>query len=119
MVNKPKNRGTQAEGWVRDYAQQTYWPKAKRLALAGKNDIGDLDLHDKLMVEVKVADAGFKIGPWMKETDVQQYRKQADYGLLVMKPRGYAEKGVARFLVCMRAGLAYKLLYDSDTVTAT
>lgn len=119
MVNKPKILGTIAEGWVRDYAQATYWPNARRLALAGKNDIGDIDLHPLIMVEVKATGGTLQTGPWMRETDVQQYRKQARYGLLVVKTRGYGERNVARFLVCMRAGLAYKLLHDTETISAT
>jgi hypothetical protein len=119
VVNKPKARGTQTEVWVTNYARETYWPHAKRLALAGKNDIGDLDLHEKLMVEVKVADARFTVGPWMQETDIQQWRKQADYGVLVMKPRTYGQKSVSRFIACMRAGPAYKLLWDTKTIAAT
>lgn len=119
MVNKPKARGTAAEVWVTDYARETYWPTAKRLALAGKNDVGDLDLHEQLMVEVKVADARFNVGPWMRETDIQQYRKKADYGVLIMKPRTYGQKSVGRFVTCMRAGLAYNLLWRTNTIAAT
>lgn len=119
MVNRPKERGTLAEGWVRDYAQETYWPDARRLALAGKNDIGDIDLHPQVMVEVKSTQQRLNIGPWMRETDVQQYRKRAIYGLLVVKPKTYGEKKVAKFLTVMRAGLMYKLLWDTNTIAAT
>jgi hypothetical protein len=119
MVNKPKIAGTNAEGWVRNYAQETYWPTARRLALAGKNDIGDIDLHPKIMVEVKASTRALLIGPWMRETDVQQYRKQADYGLLVIKTKGYGLQNAGRFLTVMRAGLAYKLLHDTNTIAAT
>lgn len=119
MVNRPKQRGTQAEGWVRDYAQQTYWPNARRLALAGNKDIGDLDLHPRIMVEVKVADAGLDMGGWMRETDQQMYRKEAHYGVLVMKPKGYGEKKVSQFLAAMRSGLMYKLLWDTGAIRMT
>lgn len=119
MVNKPKIAGTNAEGWVTDYARETYWPTARRLPPAGKYDIGDIELHPKLMVEVKAATRALHIGPWMRETDVQQYRKQADYGLLVIKTKGYGQRNAGRFLTVMRAGLAYKLLYDTDTIAAT
>lgn len=115
MVNKPKNLGTSAESMVRDYARTLYWPYARRMELNGKNDIGDINLHPKIMVEVKYASGRLNIGPWMRETDVQQMRKGADYGVLVIKPPGIGAKNVGKFLVCMRAGLMMKLLWDTDT----
>jgi hypothetical protein len=102
MVNRPKSNGTAAESMVVEYLRDNGWPYAKRLSLSGAKDIGDIDLHPNLVLEVKATQGRLKVGPWMDETDAETLRAQADYGLLVMKYAGVASRNVGKFLTCMR-----------------
>lgn len=110
MVNKPKIAGTIAESLVRQYCQDRGWPFAKRLSLSGAKDVGDLDLHPRLAIEVKATQGAMKIGPWMNETDQEQINADADYGILVIKYRGVGDKRVGKFLTCMRLSGAMHLI---------
>lgn len=110
MVNRPKISGTNAESLVREYCKENGWPYAKRLSLSGAKDVGDIDLHPKLTIEVKATQGALKIGPWMNEVDAEQLHAGADYGILVVKYPGVGGKRVGRFLTCMRYGQAAVLI---------
>jgi len=113
MVNKPKMAGTSAESMVREYCKDRGWPYAKRLSLSGAKDVGDIDLHPRIAIEVKATQGRMLIGPWMNEVDLEKVNADADYGILVIKYRGVGERNIGKFLTCMRWEGAHHLFVRS------
>lgn len=116
MVNRPKIAGTNAESMVCDYLREQGWPYAKRLSLSGSKDVGDIDLHPALVLEVKATQGVPKIGPWMDETDAEQMRAGATYGILIIKYPGVGSKRVGEFLTVMRRLHAELLIAQARAV---
>jgi len=113
MVNRPKIAGTSAESLVCLYLRNRGWPYTKRLSLSGSKDVGDIDLHPALVLEVKATTGTPKIGPWMNETDIEQINAQAQYGILIIKYAGVGAKNTGKFLTVMRYGAAQHLIAKS------
>jgi hypothetical protein len=98
---------------VREYCKDQGWPYAKRLSLSGANDVGDIDLHPRIAIEVKATQGRMLIGPWMNEVDLEKVNADADYGILVIKYKGVGARNVGKFLTCMRWGRAEHLTSKS------
>lgn len=101
MVNRPKDKGTSAETAVVQYLRVNGWPRAERRALTGSMDKGDIANVWGLAIEVKYANAGMKIGPWLVETGIERINAGADHGILVVKPRGLGARRVGSWYAIM------------------
>jgi hypothetical protein len=101
MVNRPKAKGTSAETAVVEYLRINGWPRAERRALTGSLDKGDIANVWGLAIEVKYANAGMKVGPWLVETGVERINAGADHGILVVKPRGLGARRVGSWYAIM------------------
>lgn len=101
MVNRPRARGTLAETAVVDYLKVHGWPYAERRTLSGSQDRGDVSGCIGLAIEVKYANAGMKLGPWLLETGVERLNAGADHGILVVKPLGLGTRSVGSWYAVM------------------
>jgi hypothetical protein len=101
VVNKPRNKGTSAESAVVTYLRDNGFPHAERRSLTGSTDKGDISGCLGLCIEVKYANSGLKLGPWLTETRVERINAQADYGILVVKPLGLGDRNTAHWYAVM------------------
>lgn len=95
MVNKPKAIGTRGETGVVKVARDFGFPAARRLALAGNQDEGDVLLCPGVIAEVKSGKTAkqaslAQIDLWWLETEVERRRHGAVIGLLVVQRAGYS-----------------------------
>jgi hypothetical protein len=105
---KPKDKGTEAETDVVNWARKHDFYKAERLALHGTGDKGDVRMAEGVMVQVKngytdkisngVAElkerrepTDFQIAKWLEETEGQRRRGEFKYALLTHKRFGKAD----------------------------
>ena len=119
MVNRSKNIGTAAETLVVRYLQEHGFPKAKRRALAGSLDEGDILVRDGLIVEVKAgvaaetaSDAQLRL--WCIETDNEILNAHADDGFLVVKRKGHGAGKIGGWWVVTNAGRVLLTRYRLD-----
>jgi hypothetical protein len=92
VVNRPRDKGTAAETAVVDYLQ-SYGFHVERRALHGATDRGDIaGLHagGVWVCEVKAV-AQPSYGAWLKEAETERRNADADYGVVLHKPRGVAQ----------------------------
>jgi hypothetical protein len=101
VVNKPRNKGTSAESAVVAYLRDNGFPHAERRSLTGATDKGDISGCLGLCIEVKYANSGLKLGPWLTETRVERFNSRADYGVLVVKPAGLGDRNTAYWYAVM------------------
>lgn len=104
MVNKPKNKGTAAESALAVYLQLSGFPYAERRSLQGALDKGDITGTPGLCWEMKVADAGFQLSGWLRETETERVNSRSEWGILVCKPKGLGARSVAGWPAFMRQG---------------
>jgi hypothetical protein len=100
MTNKPKQIGTSGETGVARAARDLGFPDARRLALAGALDVGDVELCHGVIVEVKTGKAAktaslAQIQLWTLETETERRNAGAAIGLLVVQRAGYAPERAA------------------------
>jgi hypothetical protein len=91
-VSAARAKGTLAERLVVEYLREQGWPSAERRALSGNKDRGDVTGTPGLVWEVKSA-ARITLPEWLRETETERGNAQSDFGILVVKPKGY---GVGR-----------------------
>lgn len=103
MVNRPRIKGTMAEGAVVEYLQAHGFPYAERRSLNGALDRGDITGTIGLAWEVKYANFGLQLASWLAETGVERLNAGADHGILVVKPNGLGEKNVHQWYAIMTA----------------
>lgn len=102
MVNKPRNIGTAGETAVVRVFQSMGWPNAKRHALSGSKDIGDLNVDPRFVVEVKAGEAARSasdglVAKWLQETEVERVNAGAEFGILVVQRRGIGAANAHRW----------------------
>lgn len=91
-MNRSKQKGTKAEGEVRDFFRGLHWPHAKRLVMGGSRDPGDVALGDGIPVTVSVKDwAKFALPQWLREVAVQRDNNGHEVGVVIFKRRGYGK----------------------------
>jgi hypothetical protein len=103
-MSRPKAMGTAVETAVTRWLQGHGFPDARRLPLSGAADCGDVELQrdPKIIAEVKRAQCGLQLTPWMAELRAEVRNSVADLGLLVMKQAGCGESRTGRFATAMR-----------------
>ena len=95
MVNKPKQIGTRGETGVVRVCRDLGFRNARRFALAGNQDEGDILLCPGVIAEVKSGKAAkqaslAQIDLWWLETEIERKRHGATVGLLVVQRGGYS-----------------------------
>jgi hypothetical protein len=123
MAQRPKDIGTAAETAVLRYLQANGWPSARRYALHGALDVGDIDiLNPDVVIEVKGGKAAEnasdgQIEKWLAETQREVGAAGAKIGVLVMKRRGIGmgNAGLWRAVITLRT---WYLLWGLDPQVA-
>jgi hypothetical protein len=92
MTNRSKQKGTTAETDVVKYLQSRGHAHARRNPPAGKNDIGDVDCYEDVVLEVKDCKA-MTLPAWLKELEAEKKNAGADIGCVVHKRRGKGSPG--------------------------
>lgn len=90
-MSAAKAKGTAAENAVVEYLRHSHWPNAERRALSGANDKGDVSGTPGVVWEVK-SGSRLAIPEWMAETERERNNAKADYGVLVIKPKGLSPR---------------------------
>lgn len=94
-MSTARAKGTAAETAVANYLKYC-WPYAERRALCGSVDRGDITGTPGLVWEVK-AGSTLCIPQWLRETETERVNAKADFGLLVIKPKGVGTTNVHRW----------------------
>lgn len=105
-----RRKGTAAESALVRFLQSRGWPYAERRALAGAKDKGDVTGTPGLCWEQKSA-ARICIPEWMRETEIERVNAGADYGVLVIKPRGVGETRVDQWAALLPLSVVVELLH--------
>ena len=104
-MNPSKNKGTAAETAVVKACQRLGFPDARRQALAGAKDQGDIELCPGVILEVKSRDAwpsSSQIQKWLHETEREWENSGADLAALVVKRPGVGLGRAEEWLVFLR-----------------
>lgn len=109
-MSASRRKGTSAESAVVAYLQANGWTYAERRALMGSKDKGDVTGVPGLCVEVKSA-ARICIPEWMRETEAERVNAGADYGFLVVKPRGVGDTRVGKWAALLPLEALVELLH--------
>lgn len=111
-MSRSKAKGTAAESTVVGYLKTNGWPHAERRALNGSKDRGDVAGVPCIVIEVK-SGARLEIPAWMRETETERDNDHADYGLLVIKPKGVGVTRVAEWPVILPLSAVVRLLKEA------
>lgn len=104
MVNKPKQKGTAAESAVVSFLHTAGFIHAERLALSGAYDRGDITGVPGIVFEVKACQE-YSFNAWLGEARAERDNANADFGIVVAKPR---------MVGTTRTGQWYALMYAYD-----
>jgi hypothetical protein len=81
-------KGTDGENAVVTALRPTF-PMAERRAKQGNRDRGDVGgVAPHVVIEVKAAPAGYRIGEWLKEADVEGQNDNANLAVVWFKLKG-------------------------------
>jgi hypothetical protein len=91
VTNKSKQTGTRWETWVRSWLNEHGHPHARRTALAGALDEGDVHLysHDRLVVLEAKDVKTITLAQFLKEIRAEIQNADAWVGAAVIKQRGH------------------------------
>lgn len=103
---RPKDIGTAAESAVVKYLRANGFPNARRNALAGRGDVGDVEVCPGVMIEVKAGQrarvaSDNVIVEWLAETEKERVNAGADVGLLVTVRAGVGTNNAGRWWAIM------------------
>ena len=99
-MSKSKQKGTFAETAVRKYLER-WFPGVKRAALTGNLDEGDITGVPRTAIEIKNCGV-YNIPAWLKELDAETVNARAEFGVLIVKPRGVGEQNVGEWWAIQR-----------------
>lgn len=121
MGNKHKAKGTSFETLIVNYLKEQGFPDARRTALAGENDAGDIHgVTQKTEVPYKEVaiqcknQKSFKLSEWLNATVSQASKLPRGIPLLVVKRPGKGEKALGESYAIMPLEDMLKLLKDAE-----
>lgn len=85
-VNRPKDKGDRAERAVVDFLDHHGF-KARRIHAGHHDDIGDIEVHHEVVLEVK-DNKKLEFSQWVAKLQVQKAHKDAAYGIVAVKLKG-------------------------------
>lgn len=89
-----KQKGTKTESALVNWLKEHGWPYARRLALKGTRDEGDVTLGDGIPVAIESkAVARLNLAGWVKELEAEVENSAADWGFVVVKKKGTQDVG--------------------------
>jgi hypothetical protein len=107
MVNKPKRAGTAAESAVAAFLVENGWPYAERRSLQGALDKGDITGTPGVCWEVKSTSGdhgAINYSGYLRELAVEKVNAKADFGVVVVKPRGRGKRTVDQWVAVTYLG---------------
>lgn len=107
-----KAKGTRAETAVVEAIRKHGWPAAERRAPSGAKDRGDIAGVLGVVFEVK-SGARITLPEWLRETEMERQNDGADYGVLVIKPKGVGETRIYEWPAVMPFGELLNLLVQA------
>ena len=120
MGNKHKAKGTAFETLIVNYLKENNFPNARRTALAGENDSGDIhgvaqafEVSPKEVAIQCKNQKSFKLSEWLNATVEQATKLRNGVPLLVVKRPGKGEKALGESYAVMRLEDMLKLLRDA------
>lgn len=120
MANASKSKGTACESAVVKLAHALGFPNARRIALSGSSDKGDIDLHGdmSLIIECKAhkSFSDMDVAKWLVETERERINAGASDALLVLKRPGKGDAQVGSWWAVRRDALGhvtYRYLEDA------
>ena len=107
MGNKHKAKGTSFETLLVNYLKEQGFPHARRTALAGENDAGDIHgvVQHITLAEVAIQaknQKAFKLSEWLNDTVKQASKLHMGVPLLVVKRPGKGAAAVGESYAVMR-----------------
>ena len=117
-MSAARRKGTNAESAVVDHLRSAGWPHAERRALNGSKDRGDIAGMPGVVLEVK-SGARLELPAWLRETETERVNDGADYGLLVIKPKGVGTARTADWPVVLPLSAVLRLLREAGYGTET
>ena len=122
MTNRSKNIGTRVETQIVNYLHTAGFPKAKRRALAGALDEGDILAAEGLIIEAKggaaaenASDGQLRL--WCAETLREKANAGADAAFLVVKRKGHGVTKIGGWWVVQNdAGMLVRFLLSEYVV---
>jgi Holliday junction resolvase len=107
MSNKAKAKGTSYETLIKNYLISKGFPRARRAALEGGQDKGDIHGIEHQITGRQVAiqcknQKAFQLSQWLNDTVEQAERLDNAVPALVVKRPGKGEKAVGESYVVMR-----------------
>jgi hypothetical protein len=118
MGNRNKAKGTAFETLVKEYLISKGFPEARRAALEGADDKGDIhgiastETSRKVCIQCK-NDKSFNISGWLNDTVEQAKRLGDAVPALVVKRKGKGEKALGDSYVVMRLDDLVDLLQEA------
>lgn len=100
-MNRPRALGTMAESAVVAFLRANGFLQAERRSLKGSLDQGDVTGTPGLCWEVKYGNGGIRMGAWVAQTEIERLNAGADFGILVIKPRGLGARSTGRWYAVM------------------
>jgi Holliday junction resolvase len=89
MTSPEKQKGDRAERAVVDFLRSR-GIEAHRIRAGSPDDIGDIEIHPDIVVEVK--DRGkLDLPAWLRNLAVQKANKDAAFGVVIVKKRGSSD----------------------------
>lgn len=119
MGNRHKAKGTAFETLIKNYLIENGFPHARRSALEGAEDKGDIHgiqqrtTLRKLCIQCK-NQKQFQLSQWLNDTVEQAERLDGAVPALVVKRPGKGEKAVGESYVVMRLQDYIQLLADAQ-----
>lgn len=95
-----RRKGTAAESALVAFLRGNGWRFAERRALAGAKDKGDVTGTPAICWEQK-SGAKICLPEWLRETEVERVNAGADYGVLVVKLKGFGDMRVGEWAAVM------------------
>ena len=85
-VNRPKDKGDRAERAVVDFLEHNGFD-ARRIVAGHHDDIGDIEVHPEVVLEVKDR-RRIELSAWIAKLNVQKAHKDSAYAFLGIKLHG-------------------------------
>lgn len=121
MGNKHKAKGTAFETLVVNYLKEQGFENARRTALAGENDAGDIhgvtqktEVPNREMAIQCKNQKSFKLSEWLNATVEQASKLPRGIPLLIVKRPGKGEKALGESYAIMPLEELLKLLKEAQ-----
>ena len=108
-MSKAKQKGTSAETALVNYLRVEGFASARRRALAGSADEGDVETNG-LTWEVK-NQRSYHLPAWLCETQIEKENAKADFGILAVKPNGIGLTNTANWWAVLPMSEMIRLLH--------